>query len=163
MLADPGESHNLAGEQPAIVARLKSAYDRWFDDVSSTRPDNYAPPRIVLGSEHENPTVLTRQDWRSHDGWGHGAVGHWKVTVARAGHFDVRVLLDDAPHHGHSGGGNVELRVADVAVRQAVEPAADSCLFREVALPAGDAEVEVVQTLPGGRRQGAYQVIVTRQ
>ncbi len=163
LLADPGESHNLAGEQPAIVARLKSAYDRWFDDVSSTRPDNYAPPRIVLGSAHENPTVLTRQDWRSHDGWGYGTVGHWRVSVAQAGHFDVRVLLDMDSRHGLSSGGNVELRIAGVAARQAVEPTADSCLFRELALPAGDAQVEVVQTLPGGQQVGAYQVIVTRR
>lgn len=158
LLADPGELQNLVDKQPEIVARLKSAYDRWFDEVSSTRPDNYAPPRIVLGSTHENPTVLTRQDWRSQDGWGRGALGHWQVTVARAGHFDLRVLLDE-----RASGGNVELRIADVAARQAVEPTADSCLFQDVVLPEGDTQVEVVQTLPGGQQLGAYQVIVKRR
>ncbi|MFV1967935.1 MAG: sulfatase/phosphatase domain-containing protein, partial [Pirellulaceae bacterium] len=163
LLADPGESHNLAGAQPEIVARLKGAYDRWFDDVSSTRPDNYAPPRIVLGSTHENPTVLTRQDWRSDDGWGRGAMGHWQVTVARGGHFDLRILLDVDAFQGRVEGGNVELRVADVAARQTVSGEAESCLFQEVALPEGEAQVEVVQTLKDGKQLGAYQVIVTRR
>ena len=40
-------------------------HDSWFDSVSSSRPDNYAPPRIHIGTPDENPTVLTRQDWRS--------------------------------------------------------------------------------------------------
>ena len=36
--SDPGETTNLVEQQPKIVARLKQAYDEWFDDVSSTRP-----------------------------------------------------------------------------------------------------------------------------
>jgi arylsulfatase/arylsulfatase A len=173
LLTDPGESHNLANSRPGIVARLKNSYDQWFDDVSSTRPDNYAPPRIVLGSTHENPTVLTRQDWRSSDGWSRGALGHWQVTIARAGHFDLSVLLDvDSSNgdsldvdslNGRAEGCHVELRVADVAARQAVDRTADSCLFQDVVLPKGDARVEVVQTLKDGKQLGAYQVIVTRR
>ena len=51
--ADPGEKNNLAAAQPDIVARMRSNYDAWFDDVGSTRPDNYAPPRIRIGTPHE--------------------------------------------------------------------------------------------------------------
>ncbi|HLU48113.1 MAG TPA: arylsulfatase, partial [Planctomycetota bacterium] len=35
---DPGETRDLAKDRPEIVARLKSSYDAWFDDVSTTRP-----------------------------------------------------------------------------------------------------------------------------
>ncbi|MEO2049540.1 MAG: arylsulfatase [Pirellulales bacterium] len=158
LLADPGETDNRVDEQPEIVARLKRAYDRWFDEVSATRPDNYAPPRIFVGSEQENPTVLTRQDWRSQDGWGGGALGHWKITVARAGHYDLRVLLDERTQSGQ-----VELRVADEVFQQVVNQAAISCRFQDVALPAGATQLEVVQTLKDGRKLGAYQVIVTKR
>ena len=47
---DPGERTNLAGGHPEIVDRLRQAYEAWFKDVSSTRADNYAPPRIVIGT-----------------------------------------------------------------------------------------------------------------
>lgn len=39
MISDPQESQNLVAQHPDVVERLKQAYDAWFDDVSSTRPD----------------------------------------------------------------------------------------------------------------------------
>lgn len=61
---DPGEADDVSADNPKIVERLRKAYERWFDDVSSTRPNNYAPPRIALGTEHEYPVLLTAQDAR---------------------------------------------------------------------------------------------------
>ena len=49
MLADPLEQRDRAGDFPEVVGDLQRAYNVWFDDVSSTRPDNYAPPRIHIG------------------------------------------------------------------------------------------------------------------
>ncbi len=161
LLADPGELNNLVEEKPKIVARLKHAYDQWFDDVSNTRPDNYAPPRIILGSDHENPTVLTRQDWRSNDGWHHGTKGHWVVTVDRVGPYDVRILLDGQPANS-SLGGTVELRVGDFVVRQEIAPDATSCEFRDVELPAGNAQLSAVQ-IAGDKQLDAYQIFVKRR
>ena len=51
--ADPLEHVDRADQEPEVVARLLAAYDAWFDDVSSTRPDNYAPPRIMIGADQE--------------------------------------------------------------------------------------------------------------
>ena len=68
MLEDPYALTDLAAERADVVGDLMIRYNAWFDDVSSTRPDNYAPPRIHVGTPHENPTVLTRQDWRFHTG-----------------------------------------------------------------------------------------------
>jgi hypothetical protein len=33
--ADPGETRNLAGERPELVAALGGALDRWVDSVSA--------------------------------------------------------------------------------------------------------------------------------
>jgi len=30
---DPGETHNVSGEHPDVVAALRAAYDQWWDDV----------------------------------------------------------------------------------------------------------------------------------
>ena len=65
---DPAEERDLAARHPDVVARLRKGYEAWFQDVSATR--GYAPPRIHLGTPHENPVTLTRQDWRGpRAGW----------------------------------------------------------------------------------------------
>ena len=154
LLNDPGEANDLAEQKPEIVARLKQAYDQWFDDVSSTRPDNYAPPRIILGTKHENPTVLTRQDWRSNDGWRSGALGHWQVTIARAGRYDFHITLEKG-----SPGGTVALRAGSAVVRQELSANQFSCDFHGVELPAGKAELQAIATNKGQKR-GVYQMQV---
>ena len=47
MAVDPLETRDVAAEHPEIVAQLRQRYEAWFRDVSATRPDNYAPPRIL--------------------------------------------------------------------------------------------------------------------
>ncbi len=93
LAADPLERHDLAAERPDVVRSMKSAYDRWFDDVGKTRSENYAPPAIYVGDENENPVVLTRQDWRHVRGrpWAKDSFGHWVIDVRRAGTYQVRV------------------------------------------------------------------------
>ncbi len=55
---DPAEKNNLAQQYPDELAKLRSAYDLWFDDVKSTR--QFSPGLIHLGSEAENPSYLCR-------------------------------------------------------------------------------------------------------
>lgn len=88
---DPLEQHNVVMEHPEIVASLKGEYDEWFDDVGSTRPDNYAPPRIHVGTPHENPTTLTRQDWRHLAGkpWAKDSLGFWMLDVKVGRRYDI--------------------------------------------------------------------------
>lgn len=88
--SDPAEAKDVAADHPDIVAGLRAAYETWFRDVSSTR--GFAPPRIVVGTEHENPTLLTRQDWR-HPGEGWGTLGHWEIEVAADGKYQFRLLF----------------------------------------------------------------------
>lgn len=81
---DPYESNDLAAAHPKVVTELKKQYEVWFRDVESTR--KFAPPRIVVGTEKENPSVLTRQDWRSKD-WTPKSLGHWELEVGKAGKY----------------------------------------------------------------------------
>lgn len=88
LAADPAESRDIAVSRPEIAASLRKEYDHWFADVSATR--NFEPPRIFLGTDHEEPVTLTRQDWRGPKaGWTPESVGHWEVDVRRAGRYDI--------------------------------------------------------------------------
>jgi arylsulfatase A-like enzyme len=87
---DPFETKDLAAELPDEVARLKREYEAWFDDVTK---NGFDPPRIVIGSEKENPVRLSRQDWRGPKaGWAPGDEGHWEVAFARAGQYRVTLI-----------------------------------------------------------------------
>jgi arylsulfatase A-like enzyme len=88
---DPGEASDIAAEHPLEVARMRQFYRDWFDDVSSTRGDNYAKPRIHVGTEMESRTTLTRQDWVPADGVGWGHEGVWLLHAPRA--CELRVTL----------------------------------------------------------------------
>jgi arylsulfatase A-like enzyme len=89
IIADPFEEKDLAADKPEEVAKLKKEYETWFADVTKK---GFAPPRIVIGSEKENPVRLSRQDWRGPKaGWAADSVGYWEVKVARAGKYKVTI------------------------------------------------------------------------
>ncbi|MFP4500865.1 MAG: arylsulfatase [Candidatus Hydrogenedentota bacterium] len=157
---DPHERHDIAAQHPAIVAEMRAAYEQWFDDVSSTR--GYAPPRIYIGTKHENPVILTRQDWRGSDragvreGWGDKNVGHWLVDIRNAGTYRVRVdVPEDTP-------GTVTLRAAGVEQSKPLEKGAASVTFEGLELPAGETEVHAQLDAEGGPF-GARYVVFTKE
>lgn len=91
---DAGESKNLAEEEPQKLAEMKAAYQAWLKDVSSTRPDNFAPPRIIIGSDEETVTDLSIQDWRVGQAGGWGTGGKWMVDVVDPGPYRVTIKWD---------------------------------------------------------------------
>ena len=157
LTADPGETRNLATEEPEIVARLKRRYDEWFDDVSSTRPNNYAPPRIRIGSDMERTTVLTRQTWRAAD-WSGKSVGKWLVHVEKTGPYDVEVMFD------------ADVKVTEVTFTDGVATHSlvgnldgDKTVFSGLSLPTGDCDLVAQIKASDGATYGAYQVHISQQ
>ncbi len=59
--ADPGQLRDVFEQNPDVVAKLEQHYARWWAGVA---PRVNEEPPIHLGSERENPTVLTPCHWR---------------------------------------------------------------------------------------------------
>lgn len=157
MRNDPLETQSVAAENPEVLRGLVEIYDAWFDDVSTTRPDNYAPPRIHIGASAAPRTVLTRQDWRRIDSAGWGWQGAWQVDVKARGPYDVRVRFPNKPEVATL----VTLNVGSAVWTH--EPAADErfCTFERVTFPAGEAALRV--DIEGDEKvQGALQVFVKK-
>jgi arylsulfatase A-like enzyme len=153
MPADPFEQHDLASEHPQIVAAMRAEYEAWFADVSR---DGFDPPRIALGTPHENPVTLTRQDWRGPDaGWTNAGLGHWQVEV-KAGRYDLRLRF--APIEADTP---VTFRLGDVRLEAIAPAGATEWTFPGVALPAGPARLEAWLSPPGGKDVGVLYVDVT--
>jgi len=157
--ADPAETRNLIDDAPEIAAGMSDDYLEWFEDVSSTRPDNYAPPRIVVGTDQEPVTVLTRQDWRritDDQGWRPTSRGRWLLSAREDATFDVEVRLvagSSAP---------VLLDVGDRELSQDLAPDQQTATFDEVPAPAGDFALSAAAG-EGEDRRGAHQVVLRRR
>lgn len=149
---DPFELKNLAAANPNVVKEMKRQYDRWFDDVGSTRPDNYAPPRIRAGTKFENPVVLTRQDWRHTRGrpWATDSMGHWLLD-ATAGTYTVRCRFEPSPQATAA-----TLRVNGDETTIELAAKATTCEFTDVPLPGGNVKLEV-ELVHGTQRRGIHQ------
>jgi arylsulfatase/arylsulfatase A len=159
LLDDPGEAHDICPDYPDIVERLSAAYDTWFAEVSSTRENNYACPRIVIGSEHERFTVLTRQDNRMDgpDDWGDDALTHWEVEIAEAGDYNIRIRLPAAVTDAHW-----HLKLDEREESTATSDETRSVLFESVPLNAGPLRVEAWAEA-GDRRIAALRVGVSAE
>jgi arylsulfatase A-like enzyme len=154
MESDPYEEHNLADRQPDVLARLKGEYETWFKDVSSTRPDNYAPPRIIVGSPHERTTVLTRQDWRG-AAWGPSDEGHWLIDVVDGGVYDVKLIVAPADVER-----TVHLTVGSLSATATLATKLTEHTFRTQKLPTGPQKLEA-WVEGSGRRAGVRFVELT--
>ena len=141
--AEAAETRDVAAEHPHVVEQIRAGYRRWFDDVTSNR-DLAEPPRIHLGTRHENPVRLTRQDWRGpRAGWGPKSLGHWEIEVAEAGEYEVTLELPAGEVQ------SVHLRVGGVTTDQPVRPAQASVKLPPVTLAAGPAKFEAWATAVG--------------
>jgi arylsulfatase A-like enzyme len=146
---DPFEQHDQAETLPGEAAKLKKEYEAWFDDVTAK---GFDPPRIVVGSEKENPVRLSRQDWRGpRAGWAAESEGYWEVTVARGGKYRLTIRSGegfDSYTYGfgpEAGTGTVQggpVKLVSVVVE----------------LPEGDTRVAITTRGGGARPRGPHQV-----
>ena len=152
---DPGESKDLFAELPEIVERMRQQYEIWFQEVSETR--GYSPPSIAIGTAHENPVILTRQDWQmvGKDGWGDSDLGYWKVNVANAGAYQIRFRFGPFQQEGEA-----ELRIQDLVQVYPIEANATEVTFESAQLAAGDTRLEAKLKM-GGQIVGVRYVAVT--
>ncbi len=156
---DPGEENDLAAANPEKVAEMKAAYSAWLADVSSTRPDNYAPPRIIVGDEAETLSDLSIQDWRvPMDASGWGDFGVWKVHFASAGNYEVAVRWTDP-----IGVRDVVLKVDDDLYAGKLEEGSTEIVFPGLALKAGDSDVSVEASGKIGRGELLRFVTIERK
>lgn len=154
---DPGEKNDIAERNPEIVEEMRRGYTAWFEDVSSTR--GYDPPRIHLGTPHENPVVLTRQDWRGpRAGWGKDSLGHWEVEVAEAGVYDIHLRFRKRENITAA-----RFRLGHIGLSQDLPPNATSCTFNNVRLPVGPGRLEAWLLQPDEKSFGVNYVDVKRK
>ncbi|HJP29270.1 MAG TPA: arylsulfatase [Candidatus Latescibacteria bacterium] len=140
---DPHETADIAVAHPDVVERLRQEYEVWFDDVGTTRgARTFDPPTVYLGSDEENPVLLTQNDWRTLDGaegWrSDGLRGYWRVYVRQgAGPFNVRIRLRQGVPAG-----TVHLALDEAEYEVALPPGTHVVDMVSLDLPSGTSRLE---------------------
>ncbi|MEK9517559.1 MAG: sulfatase-like hydrolase/transferase, partial [Flavobacteriaceae bacterium] len=82
--ADPFEKTNLIAQDKEKATSLKTAMDAFISELS-TSPNLVEPPRIAVGTPHENPVYLNRNDAGGQRGiWNQEEVfSFWKVDLEK--------------------------------------------------------------------------------
>jgi len=193
--ADPGRERNRFEEMPEEAARLLMAYGQWWERV---RPGLAAPVRPIVGDPRQPRVQLTAADWWpsrqavgavSSRELGHQATlrrtlgalaagsppvpetaGHWKIRVARDGHYQVRLAklpaeADEAEQRRLAPlrAGTVHLRAGAREIRGQMQEGAPAAILG-IDLSAGDIDLEAWMTgqLGGDRILGLFFATITR-
>ena len=96
IVADPGQTDDIAADHPDVVADLRVAYEAWWEDMQPFPP--LPAPTVDSGV---CPVVLTAHDWHDTDTvpWNQGhilegmdATGSWVIDVREPGtyRFELR-------------------------------------------------------------------------
>ncbi|MGY8768774.1 MAG: arylsulfatase [Pirellulales bacterium] len=156
---DPKQQNDLASQNTKVLNRLKAGYQRWFKDVSSTREDNYAPPRIVIGTPHEMRSVLTRQDWRHVEGapWASNSNGFWLLEAPEAGDYELELIFKET-----RPAGKATVTVGKVTKQLDIPAGQKRGHITKIKLPAGKQTLAATINF-AGKDSGPHQVILTRK
>ena len=135
LAAEPFESRNVAEKHAEVVEELRDRYRHWFESATAKHGE---APRIFVGTPHENPVILTRQDWRGpRAGWSPKDLGSWDVQVAAAAPYEITVHFSAT-----EGAKAAHLRVGEVVVERPLQPGQTTLKFSSVKLSAGPARIE---------------------
>ena len=160
---DPSQKNDLARTHPDVVELLRKSHLDWIESIKP----GMEPTRILVGSEAENPTDLTSQEWvmpRGGPPWDGGHVRRrmianapWHLEIARGGKY--RITLSRWPAYINKPIDSTFASIAISGQTQEVEiatPDKTATVTFEVDLPAGPAELLTTLTTPDGKVHGAY-------
>jgi len=159
---DPDQSNDISAQHPDKVAEFTKAYEQWW---LHTTGKGTPTTRIIIGSEHENPSRLTGMDWLSpnteqvpwwpgfgNDKWGKHVgvawigkedkfiVSPWALKVAHTGKYTMTLYLHDIPAKMVINKGFAHIQLNGETVTKPVTKGAVSVEF-ELPLHEGDLDV----------------------
>ncbi len=160
---DPGQRLDVSDKHPDVVARLRSAYQAWWNDVTR-RFDEFL--EIPVGSEEAPLVRLTSFDWytggppnqrvvRAAPIEGPWVEGFWAIEVVRSGRY--RVILRERPPAANYpiAGDSASLTIGGHTSKRRVSAGAGAVHF-DVDLDRGKTTMAATFSTRAGQSRGAY-------
>tara|TARA_B100001123_G_C15342470_1_gene1035570 strand:+ start:6592 stop:8403 length:1812 start_codon:yes stop_codon:yes gene_type:complete len=120
--SDPLQQNNVIHKYPKVLAKMRKKLDEWWADVGPNAND---VQRVIIGSEHENPSRLTGCEWldvfidqQRQIRRGDEKSGYWMLEVAEDGVYDFELrrwpIEIDRPINApaENGSGHLEIYMA---------------------------------------------------
>ncbi len=130
IIDDPAETINLAERYPEVLEELKTEYNKWFDDVKSTR--QFSPGVIHLGSDAENPAYLCRYQDATYI---NQKPTGWPVFIERQGNYEFTINRG-----GSLGKGELCVQLDSTYATQFLKQGENQAIFQ---LPEGKVHLNV--------------------
>jgi len=184
---DPHQDHNIAADHPDVVSKMRTHSDRWWDGV---KDDVRTPHRVIIGSDEENPMMLTACEWLDVFVDQQRQVrdaalknGTWHLQVAKTGTYQIELrrwpresglkLTDSLPETRVTDGvflpgkllpiRSATLQAGDQEMKLKPQPSEDSFVV-EIDLAEGPIEMRTSFFDPDGKEIcGAYYAYISRQ
>lgn len=171
--ADPGQTKDIAAENPEVVRGLREFYDEWWADVSK-RFDEYSD--IPLGDAAAPKQELCCHDW--HPGsdyvpWSQSgqqgvaadplANGVWAVEVARDGEYVFTLRMRPEGTLYKLPPGKARVKIGDIEGAAEIPANADSITITLPLKKSGHLMLQTWLTQADGQSRGAYYVTVERK
>jgi arylsulfatase/arylsulfatase A len=138
---DPFEQNNIESQYPEILNQLKTDYDNWFAEVCSA---GFDPVRTWIGSDLQNPVMLTRQDWRG-GGLFDGDLGYFNLDIKTTGIYRITCRWSNLLKKTHP----VTIKLNDRIIEKEMLYAESECRFDEVTLSEGPCRLEAWVEIDG--------------
>ncbi len=92
---DPNETRNIVIANKSIALSLKREMDSFYNILIKSK-NIVNPPRILIGTKFENPTILNRNDASGQRGiWAQNEIyGYWKVKIME-GKYNFKFKFTD--------------------------------------------------------------------
>ena len=150
---DPGETLNVALEHPDIVEAMHQRYLAWFQDVSATRPDNFAPPRMRIGHAPNQQLILSSQDRRE------TPTGYeWHLQIDQAGTYAIE-LQWAAP----SPATQIQFQADTQTLSASIDTGATGHEFDRITLSSGPLNLQMTVSPNKKRTEAPYFVILKKR
>ncbi len=90
-LNDPYEQNNIVESNKEAATALKNQMDNWIDELQA-EPNAAHSPRMIIGTEHENPSVLNLNDvhFTRHEKV-EKDIAYWATEVAQNGRYEMNM------------------------------------------------------------------------
>lgn len=135
---DPYEQHNIVESNKEAALALKNKMNSWIDELLA-EPNAVHSPRMIIGTEYENPSYLNLNDvhFTKHEAV-EKSVAYWKTEVAVPGVYSVELYFKKAINSACE----VQLQIGDEKRSfQFENPGTDKLSLGDFDLNAGETDI----------------------
>ena len=95
MANDPYELNNIVESNKDVARELKTEMENWLAELLAS-PNMVHPPRMVIGTQHENPSMLNLNDvhFTAHEDV-KKEVAYWEAEIFQSGSYELNLYFKE--------------------------------------------------------------------